>query len=102
MTTNSLDFDGFTRFWPPEYQNMVSGTPTMYVCCLYGYTLGSAGRTARVSFIFGIVFKSLSVMGGCPVNMNILGQKNAGPSDEPQKNKMIFSKMALTILINFQ
>jgi hypothetical protein len=46
--------------------------------------------------------KSLSIIGRCPVNMNILPSK-AGALNISPKNKMaIFSKYVLTIYIEFQ
>jgi hypothetical protein len=49
-----------------------------------------------------LILQSSSLIGQCPVNMNIPVQK-LGPFWWPPKHKMtIFSKRAITILIKFQ
>jgi hypothetical protein len=72
------DFDRFEYSGPPQHEKVVSGMPRIsshaYIC-RYVPMDASLGPEGLDGFCLYLVFKSLSVLGSCLVNIKILAKK---------------------------
>jgi hypothetical protein len=78
----SRDFDGCTRFEPPQYEEVVFGILSV---CLCGWMCASPAHERLGGLYSYSIFKNLSVIGWCSVNMNVLAPEIRARKIDPEE-----------------